>query len=106
MAQLTAEGDSILVAILEDMRAVIKTSDSLLRSLTGVVESVKPLTADDSTASVRRSIDSLEFVLQRLATDVDIILNNLSGTTWNLNELLRELRQDPSSVLWGQPRGE
>ena len=106
MALLATEGDSILVAILEDISTVIKASNNLLRSLGGVVESVKPLTAGDSTASMRRSIDSLEFILQRLATDVDIILNNLSGTTWNLNELLRELRQDPSSVLWGQPRRE
>lgn len=65
--------------------------DRLLASLTGTV--------DDNRPDVRRSVADLQYTLRSVSQHVDAVTYNLEGTSRNLFEFSRLVRQNPSLLL-------
>ncbi len=51
---------------------------------------------------IERSLSDTQFMLQELANAMTPILNNLDQTTRNLKELSMNLRDNPSTIVWGR----
>ena len=65
--------------------------DKLLTSLDRVVT--------DNEPELRRALEQARFSLGILAQHVDAIVQNLEGTTRNMNEFSRQIRQSPGLLL-------
>lgn len=65
--------------------------DRLLASLTGTV--------DDNRPDVRRSVADLQYTLRSVSQHIDAVTYNLEGTSRNLFEFSRLVRQNPSLLL-------
>jgi phospholipid/cholesterol/gamma-HCH transport system substrate-binding protein len=76
-----------------NLMTLTSKADRLLTSLNEVV--------DGNREDIERSIKSLRYVLGAIARDIDSINRNVEGTTRNMNEFSREIRQNPGLLLGG-----
>lgn len=73
--------------------------DALIRSLDETVT--------ENRGSLRQGVEDLRYTLQVVAEHIDAISYNLEGTSRNMHEFAREIRQNPGLLLGGrEPAGE
>jgi len=60
----------------------------------------------DSRPGVEKSLTDLRYTLRTVAQNVDTIVHNMEGTSRNMNEFSRLIRQNPGLLLGGTPRRE
>lgn len=73
---------------------------SLGTRITEVADQINALVADNRKG-VDKSVADLEYVLRTVAQSIDSITHNLDGTTRNMNEFSRLIRQNPGLLLSG-----
>jgi phospholipid/cholesterol/gamma-HCH transport system substrate-binding protein len=56
---------------------------------------------NDNRKNVDKSVADLEYILRAVAQNIDAITNNLEGSTRNMNEFSRLIRQNPGLLLSG-----
>ncbi|HSJ49145.1 MAG TPA: MCE family protein, partial [Gammaproteobacteria bacterium] len=70
----------------------------LLESSHGLVE--------DNREDLEQSIRSLRRTLEEVADYTSVILHDMEGTSRNMNEFSRQIRQNPGLLLGGKPPRE
>ena len=63
-------------------------------------------TLNENREDIRRSVTALRVALEELSTNTETILRNLEGTSHNMNEFSRQIRQNPALLLSGKPPPE
>ncbi len=71
----------------------------------GIIDQVDSLVADNRIG-VEKSLTDLRYTLRTVAQNVDTIVHNMEGTSRNMNEFSRLIRQNPGLLLGGTPRQE
>jgi phospholipid/cholesterol/gamma-HCH transport system substrate-binding protein len=56
---------------------------------------------DRNAKNVDKSTADLEYILRTVSANIDAITNNLEGTTRNMNEFSRLIRQNPGLLISG-----
>jgi ABC-type transporter Mla subunit MlaD len=87
-----------IAQLTEDLGETRSEIDRLLTSLIDTVEDNRP--------DLRRAIADLRYSLQSVAQHVDAVTYNLEGTSRNMLEFSRLLRQNPAVLLHGTARGD
>ena len=77
--------------------------DKSVRDFGALAERLNAM-VEKNDPKIERSLSDTQFMLQELANAMTPILNNLDQTTRNLKELSMNLRDNPSTILWG-PKG-
>jgi phospholipid/cholesterol/gamma-HCH transport system substrate-binding protein len=54
-----------------------------------------------NSKNVDKSTADLEYILRAVSQNIDAITNNLEGTTRNMNEFSRLIRQNPGLLISG-----
>ena len=85
-----------IAQLTEDLGETRSEVDRLLMSLTDTV--------DESRPDLRRAIADLRYSLQSVAQHVDAVTYNLEGTSRNMLEFSRLLRENPAVLLHGAAR--
>ena len=85
-----------LAAISRNLTETMVKVDNLTGNLDALVE--------DNKANVDQSLKDLQYTLSTVSATVDSIVHNLEGTTRNMNEFSRLIRQNPGLLLDGTPR--
>jgi len=80
-----------IAQLTKDLGQTRSELDRLLASLTGTV--------DDNRPDVRRAVSDLQHTLRSVAQHIDAVTYNLDGTSRNLFEFSRLIRQNPSLLL-------
>ena len=93
--------------ILTNLDTASKSADKTLAELNalsievnGVAQSVHAMVTRNSK-NVDKSTADLEYILRAVSQNIDSITNNLEGTTRNMNEFSRLIRQNPGLLLGG-----
>ncbi len=81
------------VAISQAVQDTLGQLDSIVTDLQGVVES--------NEGNVNAALEDTRYVLRSIAGNIDTINHNLAGTTRNMNEFSRLIRQNPGLLLGG-----
>jgi phospholipid/cholesterol/gamma-HCH transport system substrate-binding protein len=90
-------------ANLAELSGSLRTSKAKVDAL---LSSLDKLAADNGE-TVNGGLKDLRYSLQAVARTIDSITYNLEGAARNVNEFSREIRQEPSLLLWtGRPRDE
>ncbi|MEE8332350.1 MAG: MlaD family protein [Alphaproteobacteria bacterium] len=76
-----------------------------LDQVNGVVADLGKI-IDSNETKVGAALDDTRYVLRSMARNIDAINHNLAGTTRNMNEFSRLIRQNPGLLLGGSPREE
>ena len=76
-----------------------------LGQLESVVAELQDVVAQNR-GKVDASLDDTRYILRSIAQNIDSINHNLAGTTRNMNEFSRLIRQNPSLLLGGSPPEE
>jgi phospholipid/cholesterol/gamma-HCH transport system substrate-binding protein len=63
-------------------------------------------TLGENRQNFRRAVTALRVTLEELSANTETILRNLEGTSHNMNEFSRQIRQNPSLLLSGKPPHE
>jgi phospholipid/cholesterol/gamma-HCH transport system substrate-binding protein len=87
-----------IAQLTEDLGETRLEVDRLLTSLTDTV--------DDNRPDLRRAVSDLRYSLQSVAQHIDAVTYNLDGTSRNMLEFSRLLRQNPGVLLRGVARGD
>ncbi len=87
-----------IAQLTEDLGETRSEIDRLLISLSDTV--------GDNRPDLRRAIADLRYSLQSVAQHVDAVTYNLEGTSRNMLEFSRLLRQNPAVLLRGTARGD
>lgn len=53
--------------------------------------------------NIRRAVTALRVTLEELSANTETILRNLEGTSHNMNEFSRQIRQNPALLISGKP---
>jgi phospholipid/cholesterol/gamma-HCH transport system substrate-binding protein len=61
---------------------------------------------EDNREDLDRSIRSLRHTLEEVAAQTEIILHDMEGTSRNMHEFSRQIRQNPGLLLGGRPARE
>jgi phospholipid/cholesterol/gamma-HCH transport system substrate-binding protein len=61
---------------------------------------------EDNREDLERSIRSLRHTLEEVAVQTEIILHDMEGTSRNMHEFSRQIRQNPGLLLGGKPPRE
>ena len=85
-----------LAAISRNLTETMVKVDNLTGNLDALVE--------DNKGNVDQSLKDLQYTLSTVSATVDSIVHNLEGTTRNMNEFSRLIRQNPGLLLDGTPR--
>ncbi len=85
-----------------DTSAELRTAAGDLRQLMLTVGAL----VDDNRDSLGQSVDDIQYTLRAVSQNIDTIVHNLAGTTRNMNEFSRLIRQNPGVLLNGRPRPE
>jgi phospholipid/cholesterol/gamma-HCH transport system substrate-binding protein len=85
-----------LAAISRNLTETMAKVDNLTGNLDRLVENNK--------GNVDQSLKDIQYTLSAVSTTVDSIVHNLEGTTRNMNEFSRMIRQNPGLLLDGTPR--
>jgi phospholipid/cholesterol/gamma-HCH transport system substrate-binding protein len=86
------------VTISRSVQATLGQMEQIVAQLQGIVEK--------NEGKVEASLDDTRYILRSVAQNIDTINHNLAGTTRNMNEFSRLIRQNPSLLLGGAPREE
>jgi phospholipid/cholesterol/gamma-HCH transport system substrate-binding protein len=86
------------VAITQSVQATLDQLQRIVADLQDAVET--------NRGKVDASVDDTRYVLRSIAQNIDNINHNLAGTTRNMNEFSRLIRQNPSLLLGGSPPEE
>ena len=86
------------VVISADVQATLGQLDGIVAELQGIV--------DSNEGKVDAALDDTRYTLRSIAQNIDSINHNLAGTTRNMNEFSRLIRQNPGLLLGGTPREE
>lgn len=62
-------------------------------------------TLANNRGDIEQSVEDLRYTLQVVAEHIDAISYNLEGTSRNMHEFSREIRQNPGLLLGGRPSG-
>jgi len=90
-------------------------SDNLLSLSQGLLETRQATdalinqsrgTLTENREDVRRAVSALRQSLEELSANTETILRNLEGTSQNMNEFSRQIRQNPALLLNGKPPRE
>ncbi len=81
------------VTISQAVQASLGQLDIIVRDLQGLVEA--------NEGNVNAALDDTRYTLRSIAQNIDTINHNLAGTTRNMNEFSRLIRQNPSLLLGG-----
>ena len=76
-----------------DLKSLSQQANKLADQLTGVVQS--------NSKNLDKSVSDLAYILRTLSQNIDAITHNLDGTTRNMNEFSRLIRQNPGLLLSG-----
>ncbi len=87
-----------IATLSKDLGATRAELDRLLAALSSSVDENRP--------NLRDSSSDLRYILRSVAQNIDAVNYNLEGTSRNLFEFSRLLRQDPSLLLRGSAAGE
>jgi len=103
----------------EGIESVIRNVDRMSHefvqigiNLQGTLDQVNGVVADmgkiidANEGKVGAALDDTRYVLRSMARNIDAINHNLAGTTRNMNEFSRLIRQNPGLLLGGAPREE
>jgi phospholipid/cholesterol/gamma-HCH transport system substrate-binding protein len=82
-----------LVTISQTVQGTLVQLDSIVTTLEGVV--------DKNQGNVNAALDDTRYILRSIAQNIDSINHNLAGTSRNMNEFSRLIRQNPSLLLGG-----
>ena len=85
-----------LAAISRNLTGTMVKVDNLAGNLDALVENNK--------GNVDQSLKDIQYTLSAVSATVDSIVHNLEGTTRNMNEFSRLIRQNPGLLLDGTPR--
>ena len=85
-----------LVGISRNLTKTMVKVDNLAGNLDRLVE--------DNKGNVDQSLKDIQYTLSAVSATVDSIVHNLEGTTRNMNEFSRLIRQNPGLLLDGTPR--
>ena len=85
-----------LAAISRNLTETMVKVDNLTGNLDRLVENNKD--------NVDQSLKDVQYTLSAVSATVDSIVHNLEGTTRNMNEFSRLIRQNPGLLLDGTPR--
>jgi len=95
---MIANGDTIaanLVAVTGDFRQASEQLSQLLADSHALVS--------ENNGDVRQAVVDLRNTLATMAQHMDAIVYNLEGTTRNMHEFSREIRENPGRLLRNQP---
>ena len=87
-----------IATLSQDLGATRAELDRLLAALASSVDENRP--------NLRDSSSDLRYILRSVAQNIDAVNYNLEGTSRNMFEFSRLLRQDPSVLLRGSAAGE
>ncbi len=87
-----------LLKLTQELRETRKATDALLHQSEGTVS--------ENRQDIRRAVTALRVTLEELSANTETILRNLEGTSHNMNEFSRQIRQNPASLLSGKPLQE
>lgn len=90
-------GRSLGATSRELAQTVVKV-DRLIGNLDGLVA--------DNRSGLDRSVEDVQYTLGSIARNIDTIIHNLEGSSRNMNEFSRLIRQNPGLLLGGAPREE
>ncbi len=90
------ETTSNLAGISRNLTETMVKVDNLAGNLDRLVE--------DNKGNVDQSLKDIQYTLSAVSATVDSIVHNLEGTTRNMNEFSRLIRQNPGLLLDGTPR--
>jgi len=88
-----------------DFVAISQSVQSMLGQLEAMVSDLQVL-IEKNEGKVEASLDDTRYILRSIAQNIDSINHNLAGTTRNMNEFSRLIRQNPSLLLGGSPPAE
>ena len=60
-------------------------------------------TLGENRENIRRAVTALRVTLEELSANTETILRNLEGTSHNMNEFSRQIRQNPALLISGKP---
>jgi phospholipid/cholesterol/gamma-HCH transport system substrate-binding protein len=93
--------------ILENLETASRSADQTLTQLNrlsievnGVAQSIHSM-VDRNGKNVDKSTADLEYILRSVSQNIDAITNNLEGTSRNMNEFSRLIRQNPGLLISG-----
>lgn len=92
----TVSGDFVIIS--RSVQATLGQLELIVAGLQAIVEK--------NEGKVEASLDDTHYILRSIAQNIDTINHNLAGTTRNMNEFSRLIRQNPSLLLGGSPREE
>jgi len=87
-----------LAALSRDLQGTAARVDSLVVKLDAVME--------ENRGNVSGTLEDARYVLRSLAENIDTINHNLEGTSRNLNEFSRQIRNNPGLLLGSGQREE
>ena len=79
--------------------------DNTRIALDGILEKVDRV-VDDNEENVHASISDLQRSLEVVAQNINSIVHHIEGSSRNVNELTREVRENPSLILKSSPQPE
>jgi phospholipid/cholesterol/gamma-HCH transport system substrate-binding protein len=106
---LNSEAESQLKRVVANSESIsenlLKLSKELqqTRSSTDQLLNQSQQTLGENRENIRRSVTALRVTLEELSVTTETILRNLEGTSHNLNEFSRQIRQNPASLISGKP---
>lgn len=92
-------------AVSSDFVAISRSVQATLGQLERIVADLQQV-VEKNEGKVEASLDDTRYILRSVAQNIDTINHNLAGTTRNMNEFSRLIRQNPSLLLGGSPREE
>jgi len=104
---LSSENVAGLKSVLKNVERVSHEFVQLSINLQGTLDQVNGVVADmdrivrTNEKTVDATLDDTRYVLRSLARNIDAINHNLAGTTRNMNEFSRLIRQNPGLLLRG-----
>jgi phospholipid/cholesterol/gamma-HCH transport system substrate-binding protein len=87
-----------LLQLTRELRETRRSADELLTQSTE--------TLGENRQNIRRAVTALRVTLEELSSNTETILHNLEGTSHNMNEFSRQIRQNPALLLSGKPPRE
>ncbi len=91
----TEELSSNLLVLSKGLLKTKANADALLAETNGTI--------NENRQDIHKAIHALKISLEDISLHTDDILQNLDGTTHNLNEFSRKIRQNPGLLLSGKP---
>lgn len=101
LTRVVANSEAIsdnLLQLSRELRETRKATDSLLEHSNA--------TLDENREDIRRAVTALRVSLEELSANTESILHNLEGTSRNMQEFSRQIRQNPALLLSGKPPRE